>query len=51
VLTAAPFDGGLVLEGSLDDGPFSARLRRSARPEFLLEARGFHWVSEYSYNR
>jgi hypothetical protein len=51
VLTEEPFDGGLILEGSLDDGPFSARLRRSARPEFLLEARGFHWVSEHSYNR
>lgn len=52
VLTAtAPRDGELILEGTLADGPFSVRLQRSARPVFLLETRGFHWINEYPYNR
>ena len=52
LLTAtAPRDGELLLEGALSDGPFSARLQRAARPTFLLETRGFHWINEYPYNR
>ncbi len=41
----------LALEGTFGGQPLQASLRRGDRRKFLLMNRGFHWVSEYPFNR
>jgi hypothetical protein len=37
---------------SRDEGEdVSVQMRKTSVPSFLLATRGFHWVSEYPYNR
>jgi hypothetical protein len=43
--------GLLALAGTLDGKKIQARLRRDEKPDFLLVNRGFHWISEYPFNR
>ncbi len=43
--------GLLALAGTLDGKKIQARLRREAKPDFLLVDRGFHWINEYPFNR
>jgi hypothetical protein len=40
----------LVLTGTMDGVPVTATLRKKTEP-FLLTSRGFHWISEYPFNR
>jgi hypothetical protein len=46
-----PADGQLVLEGPYGGDTLTVTLRKVAPPSFLLNDRGFHWISEYPYNR
>jgi hypothetical protein len=46
-----PEPGALELEGTLADEAVRVKLRRTDRPAFPLETRGFHWVNEFPYNR
>jgi uncharacterized membrane protein YphA (DoxX/SURF4 family) len=41
----------VLLQGTLADDSLSVRLRRIDPSKFLLVNRGFHWISEYPYNR
>ena len=41
----------LILEGSYAGVAIVAHLRLVPMPSFLLVSRGFHWISEYPYNR
>jgi len=41
----------LALDGTFAGHRVQASLHHTARPEFLLESRGFHWVNEYPFNR
>lgn len=41
----------LTIDGVLDDETVRATLRRVPDSEFLLTSRGFHWISEFPYNR
>jgi len=41
----------LTLEGTFGSHRLQASLRRGDRSKFLLLNRGFHWVSEYPFNR
>lgn len=48
----ARLDGeGLLVEGDSPRGSFRARLRRLPTPAFLLATRGFHLVTEQTFNR
>ncbi len=44
-------DGQLVLEGLYGGEMLVVTLHRVPLPSFLLNNRGFHWISEYPYNR
>jgi hypothetical protein len=44
-------DGQLVLEGPYGGEVLTVTLRKVPLPSFLLNDRGFHWISEYPYNR
>ncbi len=46
-----PDENALVIEGSWNDLPFQVRLQRDADRQFALTSRGFHWISEYPFNR
>jgi len=46
-----PTPGVLVLDGTFDGKPLHASLRKVPTSKFLLLSRGFHWVSEYPFNR
>jgi hypothetical protein len=46
-----PGPGLLTLDGTFDGRKVHASLHRIAAPTFLLGSRGFHWVSEYPFNR
>jgi hypothetical protein len=46
-----PAPDRLTLEGSFDGRRLRALMHRTEPPEFLLFTRGFHWVSEYPFNR
>ena len=46
-----PDDSHLQVEGKLDGSPMFARLRRIDTSQMLLNSRGFHWISEYPFNR
>jgi|SRR6185312_1001219 len=41
----------LTLDGTFAGHRVQASLHHTARPKFLLESRGFHWVNEYPFNR
>lgn len=41
----------LTLTGELDGHRIRTKVRRSGGSEFLLLSRGFHWISEYPFNR
>ncbi|MGB7190823.1 MAG: hypothetical protein WBD10_11845 [Acidobacteriaceae bacterium] len=41
----------LVLTGHLGDDSLEVRLHRTTKGKFLLTRRGFHWISEYPFNR
>ncbi len=46
-----PSPGLLVLDGTLKDQRIHAVLHRVKTSSFQLVTRGFHWISEYPYNR
>ncbi len=46
-----PDDQHLVLRGTLDHNPVAIQLHRYNASQFLLTSRGFHWISEYPFNR
>lgn len=48
---AEPESGALTLQGKFGEDTISARLRKVETSEFMLMNRGFHWISEYPYNR
>jgi hypothetical protein len=41
----------LQIEGTLDGHPVRMRLQRVDETKFLLNTRGFHWISEMPFNR
>jgi uncharacterized membrane protein YphA (DoxX/SURF4 family) len=41
----------LAIECNIGGVPVSARLRKVDMSKFLLESRGFHWISEFPFNR
>ena len=46
-----PAPGRLMVDGTFDGRKVHASLHRIDPPKFLLGTRGFHWVSEYPFNR
>ncbi|PYQ54624.1 MAG: hypothetical protein DMF53_29215 [Acidobacteria bacterium] len=46
-----PAPGRLTLEGAIDGKQLRASLRKIDTPRFQLYTRGFHWVSEYPFQR
>ena len=46
-----PDPGTLIVDGAMEGKKLYARLRRADDREFLLTSRGFHWISEYPFNR
>jgi hypothetical protein len=46
-----PAPGRLMLDGTLDGHRIHAALHRVDPRSFLLVNRGFHWISEYPFNR
>ena len=46
-----PGPGRLTLDGTFDGRKVQAALHRIDAPRSLLVTRGFHWVSEYPFNR
>jgi uncharacterized membrane protein YphA (DoxX/SURF4 family) len=48
---AFPDQDHLVLQGTLLKDALTVKLRRLDPSSFLLVSRGFHWVSEYPFNR
>ena len=46
-----PEPGLLAMEGTLDGRKIKARLRRADTSDFRLLSRGFHWITEYPFNR
>ena len=40
-----------MLTGKYQGEDISVQMRKTSVPTFLLATRGFHWVSEYPYNR
>jgi uncharacterized membrane protein YphA (DoxX/SURF4 family) len=48
---ALPDKDHLVLQGTLLEDALTVKLRRLDPSRFLLVNRGFHWVSEYPFNR
>lgn len=43
--------GELKLAGTVEGVSLRVRLHRISTPEFRLRSRGFHWISEYPFNR
>ena len=46
-----PRPGLLLLKGQVDGRPVTATLRRVDESKFLLNSRGFRWISEDQFNR
>ena len=46
-----PAPDRLTLEGNFDGRKIRARMHRTKPPEFLLLTRGFHWITEFPFNR
>jgi uncharacterized membrane protein YphA (DoxX/SURF4 family) len=43
--------GGLTVEGDFGGRRISAQLRKIDTAQMLLNSRGFHWISEFPFNR
>lgn len=43
--------GSITLNGELDGKKIHAKLRKLDEKDFLLKTRGFHWISEFPFNR
>ena len=41
----------LTLEGTFDGAPSTIRLRKADLSKYQLPTRGFHWISEFPFNR
>jgi len=41
----------LILEGTFDGAPTTIRLRKADLNKYQLPSRGFHWISEFPFNR
>ena len=41
----------MVVDGSMDDHKIHAELKLVDRKQFMLVSRGFHWISEYPFQR
>jgi len=41
----------LILDGNMDSHKIHMQLQRMDRSKFVLVSRGFHWISEYPFNR
>ena len=41
----------LILDGEMDSHKIHMQLRLAPADKFLLASRGFHWISEYPFNR
>ncbi len=48
---STPEPGAIVIEGTVDGTPIRAAGTRLTESKFLLLNRGFHWVSQFPYNR
>jgi hypothetical protein len=46
-----PADNQLMLDGTMDSHEVHMRLQLVDRSKFMLVSRGFHWVSEFPFNR
>lgn len=46
-----PADDKIVFDGDMDGHHINIKLTRMDSSKFLLKSRGFHWISEYPYNR
>ncbi len=46
-----PDEQHLMLRGKLDEKPVVIQLHRNNPNQFLLTSRGFHWITEDSFNR
>ena len=46
-----PTPDRLTLEGTFDGKKIRALMHRTEPPEFLLLTRGFHWITEFPFNR
>lgn len=46
-----PAIDSLVLDGQFDGRTLHVKLHRIPEPNFMLTSRGFHWISEYPFNR
>jgi hypothetical protein len=43
--------GGLTVEGDFGGRKIFAQLRKIDTAQMLLHSRGFHWISEFPFNR
>lgn len=41
----------MILEGTFENKPLRAKLRRTETRKFLLMERGFNWINEFPFNR
>jgi hypothetical protein len=46
-----PAQDQLIIDGNMDSHKIHMRLLLMDRSKFLLVSRGFHWISEYGFNR
>jgi hypothetical protein len=46
-----PSPGVVMLNGEMDGKKIQAKLRKLDEKSFPLNSRGFHWISEFPYNR
>jgi hypothetical protein len=46
-----PHPDHLILEGTFDGAPALIRLRKADLSKYQLPNRGFHWISEFPFNR
>jgi hypothetical protein len=46
-----PTPNRLILDGVMDSKPVQMQLQLIDRNQYLLVSRGFHWISEYPFNR
>jgi uncharacterized membrane protein YphA (DoxX/SURF4 family) len=49
--TDKPAPGSILLSGEMDGKKIQAKLRKVELSNFLLNSRGFHWISEFPFNR
>ena len=51
VTWSRPDPDPLAIECTIGGVPVSARLRKFDMSKFVLVSRGFHWISEFPFNR